>query len=38
MRIDDDVRGQQATQFEVLLRHLNERQQRLALATEARKS
>jgi transposase len=36
MRIDDVVRGQLATRFEVLLPHLNERQQRLALATEAR--
>ena len=36
MRVDDEVRGQLATRFEVLLPHLNERQQRLALATEAR--
>ncbi|MFG2045652.1 ISAzo13 family transposase [Dactylosporangium sp. NPDC048998] len=36
MRIDDAVRGQLVTRFEVLLPHLNERQQRLALATEAR--
>jgi hypothetical protein len=36
MRIDDEVRGQLATRFEVLLPHLNERQQRLALACEAR--
>ena len=36
MRIDEEVRGQLATRFEVLLPHLNERQQRLALATEAR--
>src|SRR5918997_2577361 len=36
MRIDAEVRGQLARRFEVLLPHLNERQQRLALATEAR--
>src|SRR5919202_3293058 len=36
MGIDEVVRGQLATRFEVLLPHLNERQQRLALATEAR--
>jgi transposase len=36
MRVDDVVRGQLAMRFEVLLPHLNERQQRLALATEAR--
>jgi transposase len=36
MRVDDEVRGQLVTRFEVLLPHLNERQQRLALATEAR--
>jgi transposase len=36
MRIDDEVRGQLARRFAVLLPHLNERQQRLALATEAR--
>src|SRR3954447_2010730 len=36
MRVDDEVRGQLATRFEVLLPHLNERQQRLALACEAR--
>ena len=36
MRIDDGVRAQLAVRFEVLLPHLNERQQRLALATEAR--
>jgi hypothetical protein len=36
MRISDEVRGQLARRFEVLLPHLNERQQRLALATEAR--
>ena len=36
MRVDDEVRGRLATRFEVLLPHLNERQQRLALATEAR--
>jgi hypothetical protein len=36
MRVDDEVHGQLATRFEVLLPHLNERQQRLALACEAR--
>src|SRR5450759_3835442 len=36
MRIGGEVRAQLATRFEVLLPHLNERQQRLALATEAR--
>ncbi len=36
MRIDVESRGQLATRFAVLLPHLNERQQRLALATEAR--
>src|SRR5438046_8713580 len=36
MRIPMEVRGQLAARFEVLLPHLNERQQRLALATEAR--
>lgn len=36
MRISDEVRGQLARRFEVLLPHLDERQQRLALATEAR--
>jgi transposase len=36
MRIDAEVRGQLARRFDVLLPHLNERQQRLALATEAR--
>jgi hypothetical protein len=36
MRVDDGVRGQLATRFEVLLPHLNERQQRMALACEAR--
>jgi transposase len=36
MRVDEEVRGQLATRFEVLLPHLNERQQRLALACEAR--
>jgi hypothetical protein len=36
MRVDDEVRGQLAARFVVLLPHLNERQQRLALATEAR--
>jgi transposase len=36
MRINDGVRAQLTARFEVLLPHLNERQQRLALATEAR--
>src|SRR5215467_699965 len=36
MRIPADVVDQLAARFEVLLPHLNERQQRLALATEAR--
>jgi transposase len=36
MRVDAEVRGQLARRFAVLLPHLNERQQRLALATEAR--
>ena len=36
MRVDDEIRGQLATRFEVLLPHLNERQQRMALACEAR--
>src|SRR5215207_4091190 len=36
MPIDAEVRGQLARRFEVLLPYLNERQQRLALATEAR--
>jgi transposase len=36
MRIPMEVRGQLAARFEVLLPHLNERQQRLALAVEAR--
>jgi hypothetical protein len=36
VRVDDEVRGQLATRFEVLLPHPNERQQRLALACEAR--
>jgi Rhodopirellula transposase DDE domain len=36
MRVDDEVRGRLATRFEVLLPHLNERQQRLVLACEAR--
>src|SRR4051794_41915941 len=36
MGVDEWVRGQLATRFEVLLPHLNERQQRLALACEAR--
>ena len=36
MPVDAEVRGQLARRFEVLLPHLNERQQRLALATEAR--
>jgi transposase len=36
MPVDAEVRGQLVRRFEVLLPHLNERQQRLALATEAR--
>ncbi|RFU21270.1 ISAzo13 family transposase [Geodermatophilus marinus] len=36
MRVDDEVRGQLAIRFQVLLPHLNERQQRMALACEAR--
>jgi transposase len=36
MRVPMEVRGQLAARFEVLLPHLNERQQRLALAVEAR--
>jgi hypothetical protein len=36
MRIPMEVRSQLATRFEALLPHLNERQQRLALAVEAR--
>ena len=36
MRVSGVVRDQLAARFEVLLPHLNERQQRLALATEAR--
>jgi transposase len=36
MAITDQVRTQLVNRFEVLLPHLNERQQRLALATEAR--
>src|SRR4029450_10811353 len=36
MRIPMEVRGQLATRFEVLLPHLNERQQRLAVGVEAR--
>src|SRR4051795_10588052 len=36
MGVDEWVRGQLATRFEVLLPHLNERQQRMALACEAR--
>jgi transposase len=36
MRIDAETRGLLATRFVVLLPHLNERQQRLTLATEAR--
>src|ERR671921_675870 len=36
MRVDAEVRGQLARRYEVLLPYLNERQQRLALATEAR--
>lgn len=36
MRISDEVRVQLARRFDVLFPHLNERQRRLALATEAR--
>jgi transposase len=36
MRFETELRGQLARRFEVLLPYLNERQQRLALATEAR--
>ncbi|MEV0537530.1 ISAzo13 family transposase [Kitasatospora sp. NPDC050463] len=36
MRISDEARAQLAQRFEVLLPHLNERQRRLAMATEAR--
>jgi hypothetical protein len=36
MRIDAEVRGQLTRRCEVLLPHLNELQQRLALAAEAR--
>jgi transposase len=36
MSISAEVRGQLVARFEVLLPHLNERQQRLALAAEAR--
>jgi hypothetical protein len=36
MGVSSVVRDQLAARFEVLLPHLNERQQRLALATEAR--
>ena len=36
MRVSSVMRDQLAARFEVLLPHLNERQQRLALATEAR--
>ncbi|NGP09731.1 ISAzo13 family transposase [Rhodococcus sp. 14C212] len=36
MGIDAQVRGQLTCRFDVLLPHLNERQKRLALATEAR--
>ena len=36
MAISSEARDQLAARFEVLLPHLNERQQRLALATEAR--
>ncbi|GAA1932671.1 hypothetical protein GCM10009753_77920 [Streptantibioticus ferralitis] len=36
MRISDEVRSQLSRRFDVLLPHLNERQRRLALATEAR--
>jgi hypothetical protein len=36
MRFETELRGQLGRRFEVLLPYLNERQQRLALATEAR--
>ncbi|MEU1266756.1 ISAzo13 family transposase, partial [Streptomyces cellulosae] len=36
MRISDEARVLLTRRFEVLLPHLNERQRRLALATEAR--
>src|SRR4051794_16375715 len=36
MGVDEEVRGRLAIRFEVLLPHLNERQQRMALACEAR--
>lgn len=36
MRVSEEVRGQLARRIEVLFPHLNERQRRLALATEAR--
>src|SRR3954471_8004488 len=36
MGVDEEVRGRLAVRREVLLPHLNERQQRLALACEAR--
>jgi transposase len=36
MRIGSEVRGQLAARFEALFPHLNERQQRLVLASEAR--
>src|SRR5689334_700639 len=36
MRVSEQVRGQLARRFEVLLPHLSERQRRLAMATEAR--
>jgi O-acetyl-ADP-ribose deacetylase (regulator of RNase III) len=36
MRVGDEVQAQLSMRFEVLLPHLNERQQRLALACEAR--
>jgi transposase len=36
MRFETELRGQLSRRFEVLLPYLNERQQRLALATEAR--
>jgi hypothetical protein len=36
MGVSDEVRGQLAARFEVLLPHLNERQKRLAMGTEAR--
>jgi hypothetical protein len=36
MRVSTEVRDQLATRFEVWLPHLNQRQQRLKLAVEAR--